>query len=133
MLGKISDRHTPATKVSLTAIPVLAYVVAYSVLISTPTIYILPIVFVLMGSSAAFYALIYSVVGEIGSRMKWGRTYGVLGGPIVAAQAATPFIGGVFYDNWSQLPFIFAAALMPIVLLLILVASKRVKRGYIDR
>jgi MFS family permease len=83
-----------------------------------------------MGSSAAFYALIYSIVADMSSREKWGRVYGVLGGPIVAAQAATPFIGGMLYSSWNQLPFIVAATLMPLVLTLIYVARRMTKRCY---
>nr|MDO8135273.1 MFS transporter [Candidatus Njordarchaeum guaymaensis] len=127
-LGKISDRYSSATKVALTAIPVLAYGSAYAILISTSSLYILPITFILMGSSPAFYALIYSIVADMSSREKWGRIYGVLGAPIVASQAATPFIGGVLYRNWNQLPFIFAIALMPLVLPLIYLARRMTKR-----
>jgi MFS family permease len=130
MLGKISDKYTSATKVALTAIPVLAYGLGYVVLVSTSSVYILPVTFVLMGSSAAFFVLIYSIVADMSSRKKWGRVYGVLGGSIVAAQAATPFIGGILYSSWNQLPFIVAATLMPLVLTLIYVAGRMTKRCY---
>nr|MDO8098647.1 MFS transporter [Candidatus Njordarchaeota archaeon] len=128
MLGKISDRYSSGAKVALTALPVLAYISAYVILISTSSVYILPIAFVLMGSSPAFYALVYSIVADMSSREKWGRLYGVMGGPIVAAQAATPYIGGVLYYNWNQSPFILAITLIPLVLPLIYVAHMKVKR-----
>jgi len=127
-LGKVSDKYSSTTKVALTALPVLAYISAYVILISTSSLYVLPIAFVLMGSSPAFYALIYSIVADMSSREKWGRLYGVLGGPIVAAQAATPYIGGVLYNNWNQSPFILAITLVPLVLPLIYVARVKLKR-----
>jgi MFS family permease len=125
VLGKFSDRCSSVNRISLALVPVVSLVLAYWVLLSTSNIAYLSASFVLMGSAGAIFPLLYSVVGELSAGKRVGRTYGVIGTFIYAAEATTPYIGGSLYAASNQLPFILTLTLSPLLFIAVYIARRK--------
>lgn len=115
VLGKLSDRYSPANKLALVSIPTVSLVVAYWILIHTSDVTALAVSFVLLGSVGSIFPLMYSTVGELSEEKRVGRTYGIIGTFIYAAESTTPYLGGTLYVASGQLPFILTLALIPLI------------------
>lgn len=71
--------------------------------------------FILLGSVGSIFPLIYSTVGELSAEKRVGRTYGIIGTFIYAAESTTPYLGGTLYVASGQSPFILTLALIPLI------------------
>jgi MFS family permease len=127
LVGRISDKYSLARKFSTITIPILLFFSAYVLLILSSNILMIPVVYVLLGSSAAFQTVLYSVAAEISSSKKAGRTYGLIGAPIAGAAAATPYVGGILFNMSMQLPFVVALELSPLVFALIYFTYRKLR------
>jgi MFS family permease len=125
VLGKISDKYSPRNKLLLISIPAFSLVIGYWILVSSSDLLPLSIGFILLGSVGSVFPLIYSVVGELSVEKRVGRTYGVVGTFIYAAESTTPYLGGVLYATTAQLPFILTLELIPIIFIGIYIAHVR--------
>jgi MFS family permease len=114
-LGKLSDRYSPANKLLLVSVPAASLGVGYWILIHTSNMIALSVCFVLLGSLGSVFPLIYSTVGELCAENRVGRTYGVIGTFIYAAESATPYLGGTLYAISGQLPFMLTLELIPLI------------------
>jgi MFS family permease len=124
-LGKLSDRFSPANKLTLITVPIVTFVLGYSILLYTSNLVYLSGSFAMMGSLAAVYPLIYSTVGEVSRGKRVGRTYGIIGTFIYAAEATTPYFGGILYATSTQLPFLLTLALSPVLFATVYAARRK--------
>jgi MFS family permease len=127
LIGRISDKYSLARKFSVITIPILVYFSAFALLISSSSALWVPLVYILLGSSAAFYTILYSVAAELSPSKKVGRTYGFIGAPIAGAAATTPYLGGLLFNTSMQLPFIVALQLSPFVFIMLYVTYRKLK------
>jgi MFS family permease len=127
VIGKLSDRFSPANRLTLTAIPIGAVFLGYWILLNATGLLFLSGGFILMGTVGTISSLMYSIVGELSAGKEVGLTYGVIGTLIYVAEAATPYLGGVIYAYSGQLPFILTLALSPFVLVVVYVAHLKTK------
>jgi MFS family permease len=124
-LGKLSDRFSPSDKLALIIVPITAIIFGYWILLDAPSLLVLSGSFILMGSVAAIFPLVYSTVGEMSAGRSVGRTYGVIGTFIYAAEATTPYLGGVLYANSIGLPFTVVLILSPVLFVAVYLAHRK--------
>jgi MFS family permease len=127
LIGRISDRYSLAGKFSVITIPIAVYFSGFALLISSSSTLSVPLVYVLLGSSAAFYTILYSVATELSPSEKAGRTYGFIGAPIAGAAATTPYVGGVLFNTSMQLPFAVSLQLSPFVFIILYITYRKLK------
>jgi MFS family permease len=127
LMGRISDGYSLANKLALIIIPVVSLVAGYWILVPMGNVTLLPFGFVLLGSVGAVFPLVYSIVGELSAGRRVGQTYGVVGTFIYAAEATTPYLGGVLYSNMPQLPFTLTLFLSPLLVMAVLIAYARIR------
>jgi MFS family permease len=127
LIGRVSDKYSLAGKFAVITIPILVYFSAFALLVSSSSMLSVPLVYVLLGSSAAFYTIIYSVAAEISPSKKAGRFYGFIGAPIAGAAATTPYLGGLLFNTSMQLPFIVSLQLSPFVFIMLYVTYRKLK------
>jgi MFS family permease len=127
VLGKLSDRYSPANKILLISIPATSLVFGYWILIHTFDILALSVGFALLGSVGSVFPLIYSTVGELSAGKRVGRTYGIIGTFIYASESTTPYLGGTLYAGSGQLPFILTLELIPLIFVATYVAHIRTR------
>lgn len=127
LLGKLSDKYAPARKLALVTVPIVSLVLGYWILVPNSNSLILPVSFVLLGSVGAVFPLIYSTIGELSAGRRVGRTYGVIGTFVYAAEATTPYLGGTLYAYSRQLPFMLTLALSPLLFVAVYVAYRKTR------
>jgi MFS family permease len=121
-LGKLSDRYSPANKLALVTIPIVSLILGYWIMIHTSDVGALSVSFVLLGSIGSVFPLIYSTIGELCGERRLGRTYGVIGMFIYAAEATTPYLGGSLFAVSGNLPFMLTLALSPLLFVAVYIA-----------
>ncbi|WXG46846.1 MAG: MFS transporter [Candidatus Atabeyarchaeum deiterrae] len=125
LLGKLSDRYPPANKLALVAIPAIALIMGYSILLLTSNPVVLSLAFVFIGSVSALFPIVFSVVGELSKGGHAARSFSIIMTILYVAEASTPFLGGVLYGISAQLPFVLMLSLSPLVFALTVYARRK--------